>query len=100
MSGGTVLETISYAYNADGQLTSAASPDSAYAYAYDGEGRTTSIAKRGAGQRLETRAGAFAPRCTTQVAQILSPLTGLSRFRAGLCPGARAPGYTLPPLRG
>jgi len=47
MSGGTVLETISYAYNADGQLTSAASPDSAYAYAYDGEGRTASVENNG-----------------------------------------------------
>jgi YD repeat-containing protein len=38
--GSTVLETFSYSYNADGQLTSAAAPDSAYAYSYDGEGRT------------------------------------------------------------
>ena len=45
MSGTTVLETISYAYNADGQLTSAASPDSAYAY--DGEGRVTSVDNSG-----------------------------------------------------
>ena len=33
MSGATVLETFSFAYNADGQLTSASNPDSAYAYA-------------------------------------------------------------------
>jgi len=47
VSGSTVLETFSYAYNADGQLTSASSPDSAYAYAYDGEGRTASVDNNG-----------------------------------------------------
>ena len=47
MSGATVLETFSYAYNADGQLTSAANPDAAYAYAYDGMGRTTSVDNNG-----------------------------------------------------
>ena len=47
MSGSTVIRTISYSYNADGQLTSAASPDSAYAYTYDGEGRTTSVDNNG-----------------------------------------------------
>ena len=47
MDGSNVLETISYAYNADGQLTSAASPDSAYAYAYDGGGRTASVDNNG-----------------------------------------------------
>ena len=47
MSGSTVLETFSYSYNADGQLTSAANPDSAYAYAYDGMGRTTSVDNNG-----------------------------------------------------
>ncbi|HVX59094.1 MAG TPA: hypothetical protein VHC19_00785, partial [Pirellulales bacterium] len=43
MDGTTVVRTISYSYNADGELTSASSPDSAYAYTYDGEGRTTSV---------------------------------------------------------
>jgi len=47
MSGTMVLETFSYAYNADGQLTSASNPDSAYAYAYDGEGRVTSVDNNG-----------------------------------------------------
>ena len=47
MSGGTVLETFSYSYNADGQLTSAANPDAAYAYAYDGQGLTTSVDNNG-----------------------------------------------------
>ncbi len=43
MDGGTVVRTISYSYKADGELTSASSPDSAYAYTYDGDGRTTSV---------------------------------------------------------
>lgn len=47
MSGATVLETFAYAYNADGQLTSASNPDSAYAYAFDGMGRTTSVDNNG-----------------------------------------------------
>ncbi|HUY90664.1 MAG TPA: Ig-like domain-containing protein, partial [Pirellulales bacterium] len=47
MSGTTVLETFSYSYNADSQLTSAANPNSAYAYTYDGEGRTASVDNNG-----------------------------------------------------
>src|SRR6185437_1038125 len=47
MSGATVLYAISYAYNADGQITSAGDPDSAYAYGYDGEGRTASLDNNG-----------------------------------------------------
>ena len=47
MDGSTVLETFSYSYNADGQLTSASNPDSAYAYAYDGQGRVTSVDNNG-----------------------------------------------------
>lgn len=47
MSGTTVLETFSYAYNADGQLTSAANPAATYAYAYDGMGRKTSVDNNG-----------------------------------------------------
>ena len=47
MSGSAVLETFSYSYNADGQLTSADSPDSAYAYSYDGMGRVSSVDNNG-----------------------------------------------------
>jgi len=43
MNGSTVVRTISYAYNADNQVTSASDPDSSYAYTLDHLGRVTSL---------------------------------------------------------
>jgi YD repeat-containing protein len=43
LSGSTAIYTISYAYNADNQVTSASDPDSSYAYTYDHLGRVTSL---------------------------------------------------------
>jgi RHS repeat-associated protein len=47
MSGGSSIYTISYAYNADNQVTSASDPDSSYAYSYDNLGRVTSLDNSG-----------------------------------------------------
>ncbi|MSR57401.1 MAG: hypothetical protein EXS05_06990 [Planctomycetaceae bacterium] len=42
-SGGTTIRTLSYAYDAAGELTSAGDADSAYAYTYDAAGRVTQV---------------------------------------------------------
>src|SRR6185369_6402878 len=42
-SGGTTIRTLSYAYDAAGELTSAGDADSAYAYTYDAAGRVTVV---------------------------------------------------------
>jgi RHS repeat-associated protein len=47
MSGGTVVATMSYAYNLDNALTSASDPNSAYAFAYNGDGEVTSVDNAG-----------------------------------------------------
>lgn len=46
-AGSTVVRTLSYAYDAASQLTSASDPDAALAYTYDGLGRMTSVDNNG-----------------------------------------------------
>ncbi|HQU43360.1 MAG TPA: RHS repeat-associated core domain-containing protein, partial [Pirellulales bacterium] len=47
MNGGTVVATMSYAYNLDNQLVSASGPNSTYAFAYNGDGLVTSTDNAG-----------------------------------------------------
>ncbi|MGH9208439.1 MAG: hypothetical protein ACRD1G_18110, partial [Acidimicrobiales bacterium] len=47
MNGGNVVRTISFAYNADNELTSASDPDSSYAFTRDNLGRVTSLDNSG-----------------------------------------------------
>ena len=46
-TAGTLERTISYAYDANGQLTSASDPDSSYAITYDHLGRVTQVDNNG-----------------------------------------------------
>ncbi|HQU44121.1 MAG TPA: hypothetical protein PK867_14975, partial [Pirellulales bacterium] len=47
MSGGTIVETMAYIYDLDGELTSARDPNSAYTFIYDGDGNVLSTDNAG-----------------------------------------------------
>ncbi|HVA50387.1 MAG TPA: RHS repeat-associated core domain-containing protein [Pirellulales bacterium] len=47
MSGGTVIATMAYTYDADNELLTASDPNSAYAFAYNGDGLVTSTDNAG-----------------------------------------------------